>query len=1377
MSAELPISDNSNEPVSNQGQWASNSPEPSPLPGVKLHYFGDYELLEEIARGGMGIVYKARQLSLNRLVALKMILSGHLATEEEVKRFRSEAAAAASLDYPNIVPIYEIGEHEGRHYFTMRLVEGENLAHQIPRFKNDPESAVKLMVTVANAVHHAHQRGILHRDLKPSNILVDSDAQPHVTDFGLAKLMERDSGLTQSGSAVGTPNYMSPEQAAGKMKQLTTTSDVFSLGAILYQMLTGQPPFHADTPLGTLKKVVEAEPHRPRFLNRRVDRDLETICLKCLEKHPDRRYGSAEALADDLERWLHHEPIQGRPSGAWERTLKWSRRRPAVAALVIVTFVAITGFVAQTLLNKAQLKRERDYAVMQQKRAEVEAHQAELHQAESLSAQAAALSSANWNEAKARYTEALAVFRRIGESPLLASLGIWDRYRRFPQPISTIALGDRALISPNGKRALSRYEDGGIALWNLPRNRPLRSWSADLRYWVPDHCFSAEGTAALVRSGTNGVLEVVSAESGETLHVVKGAENDVGPVALSPDVKMAASGNQHGVVTVWDLGTGKVIKTFDRGNSPLESLCFSPDGRMLASSSGITNVSLTFWDSHIFEELQTLTLQLTNNNPVYHPSLKFSADSRFCLFGDRRTTYRLNTSSWSQRRVLENVESDTYDVALSPDGRAALCLTANFGTFDDRFEVTVFNLDTGDKIQSFGEYDASSLRMMNLVARALSPDWRTLLAGMYVWPVSLNSESRLFKGHGGRVRSVAWSPDDRLAGSGSEDGTVKVWDVETGRELGTIEGSWGAVRAVAFHPKGQQVFFGAADGTIRLWSLPDGTQTRSFSGHLGGVTCLAISRDGLLLVGGSATTLEVWEVATGRRIRSFRSEPADIHRLGTSNLVGFVSNVAISPDGRLAISGSHYGAAKVWEISTGKEVSAISHSSPLVGAGFTPDSRRCFIASLDGFISLFDAEKPEVALTLRDNSPNLHYTPSELYSATLSPNGRFLISCGVSWQEGRPGQAALKIWDVSSGKAVQTIEADAAALECGAFSTDGLRLLTCGPGSDVLLWDFSRGAKYAEFEESLAKAWKTPKGAPNAPEALSVIGEWYAFRGAWDWAAEVLEKLPKAGRAPVASLTLARSYWAIGKLDRAREEFALLAGRDKTIGPYASLCMRGVEGSLFHNQAGQTDSSDSVGNGQFEALVPEGLQTDPVALNLLSGQRTVPNRDIIERLRGKYEVKPHVFKGLAPKGKIDGIFRAGGPTWPPDMAGIGPFYLLRSQDHYFLLTPANFAKVFGPIASVSEVMPYLEAYETLFENRFGAMVKEDFQGAGRGKQAPPELTRVEETKNGFRVRVILYQVVHEEAFYAKTVLLKKNGIVKVVEPAKMLKHIGSGIVF
>ncbi len=304
-------------------------------PAMMLGDFGDYELLEEIGRGGQGVVYRAHQKSLNRIVALKVIGLGPWATETHLKRFRREAEAAASLEHPGIVPIHEVGERDGQCYFSMKFIEGGQLDEVVRREPMPIRRAVELIAKVARIVHYAHEHGILHRDIKPGNILLDKNGEPHLTDFGLARLVEADSTVTGTLEVLGTPSYMAPEQAAGNNTDISRKTDVYGLGAVLYQLLTGHPPFAGGTTYETIKLLLETEPRQPRLLNPKIGRDLSTICLKCLEKDPKRRYPAAAGLAEDLEHWLKHEPIRAHRTGIFSRGRKWVRRKPAIAALII----------------------------------------------------------------------------------------------------------------------------------------------------------------------------------------------------------------------------------------------------------------------------------------------------------------------------------------------------------------------------------------------------------------------------------------------------------------------------------------------------------------------------------------------------------------------------------------------------------------------------------------------------------------------------------------------------------------------------------------------------------------------------------------------------------------------------------------------------------------------------------------------------------------------------------------------------------------------------------------------------------------------------------------------------------------------------------
>ncbi|HMF13724.1 MAG TPA: serine/threonine-protein kinase [Gemmataceae bacterium] len=550
--------------------------EPSaPAPGTQVRYFGDYELLEEIARGGMGVVYKARQVSLNRSVALKMILTGQFASAADVQRFQSEAEAAANLDHPHIVPIYEIGEHEGQHYFSMKLVDGGSLADAL-RTKpqplgfgldyRSPTFAVRTIATVARAVHYAHQRGILHRDLKPGNILLERRARdanspvPFVTDFGLAKRVGGDSKLTRSGAIVGTPSYMAPEQARGD-KGLSVAADVYSLGAILYELLTGRPPFQAATPLDTVVQLLEQEPVSPRRYQPRLDRDLETVCLKCLEKVPERRYGSAEALADDLERWQRGDAVGIRPTTTLERWRRWCVRNPTLAALIAsIVLLALAGTGGITFFA-VHAHFQRSEALANASRADDEKNRANQEAADAVAKERLArryryiaeiqLAHAAWRESE------------FGEMWRLLE-------RHIPKE------GDTDL------RGLEWYH-----LWRLCRGNVFFHHHGA----VSCLAFSPDGRL-LVTGGADRTVRVWNSTTGKELITLRGHGARINSVAFSPDGKQIASGDGAGAFTVrdepgevriWDASSGQVLRALNSGIRAVTCIAFSPDGKRIVT--------------------------------------------------------------------------------------------------------------------------------------------------------------------------------------------------------------------------------------------------------------------------------------------------------------------------------------------------------------------------------------------------------------------------------------------------------------------------------------------------------------------------------------------------------------------------------------------------------------------------------------------------------------------------------------------------------------------------------------------------------------------------------------------------------------------------
>jgi tetratricopeptide (TPR) repeat protein len=447
------------------------APPPSLASGTML---GDYELLDEIARGGMGVVCRARQKSLQRLVAVKVLLAGPLASSEQWRRFQAEAEAVGSLDHPNIVPVYEVGVYNNRPYFSMKLLEGGSLADRLQSGdRPSPRESVQLLVTIAEAVYYAHQRGILHRDLKPANILLDGHGQPHVSDFGLAKRSGETPvpsvALTVSGAIVGTPSYMAPEQAAGS-RTLTTATDVYGLGAVLYELLTGRPPFRGEHLFDTLRRIQSEEPLPPRSVDARIDRDLELICLKCLRKEPERRYASARELALDLGRYLTGEPIEARPAGRLERLWLWCRRRP-VAAAVTLAFVAVivTAFV---LVDRARRQAEDRELRLAANRDEARRVLDDFCQE---------LSQENWGEdpvvsehRKSLLEKSLAYYQKFLDDPaeeapardelVTACVRIGDLSAALAMPDKALAAYERARAAAETLRRL-HPDDGQAILW------------------------------------------------------------------------------------------------------------------------------------------------------------------------------------------------------------------------------------------------------------------------------------------------------------------------------------------------------------------------------------------------------------------------------------------------------------------------------------------------------------------------------------------------------------------------------------------------------------------------------------------------------------------------------------------------------------------------------------------------------------------------------------------------------------------------------------------------------------------------------------------------------------------------------------------------
>jgi WD40 repeat protein len=1070
-------------------------------PDASLPQIDGYEVQGILGRGGMGVVFRAKHQKLNRVVALKMLLAGPYASPQAVARFVRESQAVAELQHPHIVQVHDVGSVDGRPYFTMEFVEGSCLSEELAGVPQSARHAAELVALLAGAIHLAHKKGIIHRDLKPANILLTEDGVPKIADFGLARHVDGDSQLTQSDARVGTPSYMAPEQALGKLGIVGPPVDIYALGAILYEMLTGRPPFRAETAIETERQVVTVEAVAPSRLNANIPCDLETICLKCLHKDYLRRYASAAELADDLHRFLEGQPICARPVGIVERTWRWAARNQAVAAALTGVAALLTLIIVGSLWAAAHFRKlDGEHRTLAQEKGDLADQKGRLL-VEKERERSKAVSAEQRESGLRRKSEALGKeFRgnlyltemnlagqaasvpgglgRVGE--LLAhwdqerpDLRNWEWYylnsichqsllTRMPHPQSIYCLA----WSPNGRWLASASADHTVCVWDDSHERLSLRLSGHTH---TVHCvaWSPDGQRLATGSWDRSVC-VWDASSGAVLFRFAGHSADIYAVSWSPDGHLIASGGNDRVIRIWDSTDGTVRSVLSGHEDTVTGLSWNPDGRHLASASRDWTVRV--WDVAAATATHTLRGHKNWVNQVaWNPG-----GSELASASNDETLRIWNPEQEKAVRILTGHVQGVSSLAWSPDGTRLVSCS------DDQ-TVKVWVAATGTEAFSLRGHAAP------LTTVAWSPTGDRLASAgeetaIQIWDAEARSDFQGLASHDEPVQALAWCrTDPKLFASADSIGAVKIWDTTRYTVRRSLPSDHAQVYSVAWQPAGSRLAVASGNGVIRVWNAETESEASHFNGHTDAVFTVAWAPDGRRLAsGGADRTIRVWDTEAGKASRVITNHQHN------------VNSVTWSPDGRRLASASSDTTVKIWDLASDEEVLCYrGHRSQVVSVAWSPDGARLASAGHDQTILLWDASTGKTSSILRGHT-------AHIAQVIWSSDGTRLASAS------RDG--TVKVWDAATGREALTLASHTSHVNAIAWSPDGMNLISAGMDRQVHFHDATIGCIAARSPRLLSTIDQRLSVDPSRSADWRLRGEVHARQHDWNTAADDARK-------------------------------------------------------------------------------------------------------------------------------------------------------------------------------------------------------------------------------------------------------------------------------